>query len=70
MELETIKKRLGRNLKQARQAAGLTQAELAELCDVTQQRIWAIEEGSDAYPLPSLNLVQRLELVLKTNLLK
>src|SRR5688572_26388156 len=54
-EEEAAKKELWLQLAEARQAAGLTQAEVAERLGVSQSRVARIEQrGYDAYTLTTL----------------
>lgn len=45
MDLLEIKKRLGENIKTLRKAKNLTQAQLAEIADVSDDTIKSLEQG-------------------------
>jgi transcriptional regulator with XRE-family HTH domain len=53
---------LGRNLRAARSAAGISQSEVAEFLDVTFQQVQKYEKGTNRIPIDSLvNLARYLE---------
>ncbi len=53
----TLKAIFGRNLATARKSAGLTQEQLAEICDVTIETISNIERGLKG---PRFDLIEKL----------
>ena len=44
---------IGERVKQARELAGLTKAELARKCDMSKQAVGQIENGSTKQPNPT-----------------
>lgn len=45
MAKDTYLKKLGKHIKQLREKGGLTQTQLAELCDKERQNIYRLEKG-------------------------
>ena len=50
-------KKIGRNIKKAREAKGLTQAEVAKACQITANYYARIERGERMLTLPTLKKV-------------
>ncbi len=65
MASETLGKALGRNIAQARQRKGLTQAQLAERLEVNTETISRFERG---FTLPSLETLDRLATTLQVRM--
>lgn len=51
--------KLGKNIKKRRELAGLTQAALADLCDMERQNMYRIEKGKTSPTLQTLRLIAK-----------
>ena len=63
--MDTVKKKIGNNVRRLRQAKGLKQSELAELVGVEDKTISRIEVGGN---YPSLDLLVRMSTALECDL--
>jgi len=61
----SLKSDLGARVRALRKGRGLSQAELAEKCEVTVEHISGIERGSRA---PSLEILEKLALALRVTI--
>lgn len=65
MEREVFKKKLGKRIAKLRKEKGLTQVELAKLCDLPKQNINRLEAG---LVNPSAHFVYEISKALKISL--
>lgn len=63
--MSEIDKHLGKKITEFRKAIGLTQSELAELCDLTTETISRLERGVN---IPSLKTLEKIAYYLKVPL--